>query len=979
MLLSSHWTPVLAIVYEISTAGAPYKVDPELAVQAADDAGVIHPLALSEHEASSSWTVVPVPSLKPEDDGLSIINIATPAVQSSTFPEEPSVAPTATVSQQPRAVDTDDVVEVETGPFTLSEDGLLIFQMRLGRYLLSDAMIGYESRGRVCLLLEDVVNALEFNITYDGSVASGWFLREDRSFFLDTHALTLTIEDNEIPLLTDEVVDDGGFPCVDVRALEKWFPVDLDIDIPNAVVTVESRTPLPIEERIARRQRRTRIVSQDLGGADYNNISVAPYEWLSWPIVDAALSTATSADKTVTGYDLFFAGDVAKLSGQLALTGDSEAGLNAVRGRLGREDPRGVLPQGPRVTSAFAGTVSLPGTRFSVPNSEVIGFTLSSFDLDQPDLFDRTTLRGNLPEGWEVELYRNGALIASQAPTGEGQYEFVDIPVYVGRNEFKFILYGPQGQRREKVENIYVDGQTLKPGRVRYQLGAGRLQGLSDGEEGYRVSSRFDVGLSKSSTISVAATSLAGADIDEAGFVEGAFRAAVGGIGLSADLSHRVDGGTAYGVSVQSARQSDRYFLSHSELGDFEGSGGATNRSGGVSRRSSLEYERQVSFGNRAFFPVAASLQRSELESGARQYSFSGRVSGSYRFLSATNTLNRVSEHRTGSSQETMNGSTLFNISNRFGILRGEVEYAIKPRAEWTSARLAMSKRFRHNLGMEVNLDYAAQEDVGSVAVSLNGIGDRFRFGTFGSIDTNGDYRAGLALSMSVARQRRDARFVASPQSIAKSGAFIVRGFVDENANQQFDASEEVFPDLGLLVNARRTDSRDMQDDGVLLTAVAPNQPVRIGIDLTTLTDPYLMGPDPSNAKQMSRAGRIQYIDIPLSRTGEIVGTVLLQTPDGPREVGGIELEIIDEVGEVVIVTQSEFDGFTLFERVPYGSYRMRIVPEQAARLNLRMLSEISVRVDAQQDVIEGLTISIARDRLAEDEMRLVSQTGGEI
>ena len=44
---------------------------------------------------------------------------------------------------------------------------------------------------------------------------------------------------------------------------------------------------------------------------------------------------------------------------------------------------------------------------------------------------------------------------------------------------------------------------------------------------------------------------------------------------------------------------------------------------------------------------------------------------------------------------------------------------------------------------------------------------------------------------------------------------------------------------------------------------------------------------------------------------------------DTPRS--GVEVDVVDREGHVVASTLSEYDGYFLIERVPYGTYRLKI------------------------------------------------------
>ena len=51
------------------------------------------------------------------------------------------------------------------------------------------------------------------------------------------------------------------------------------------------------------------------------------------------------------------------------------------------------------------------------------GAVLTNRPIERPDAFDKTTFRGDLPAGWDAELYRNGQLLAFTSPNGDGRYD----------------------------------------------------------------------------------------------------------------------------------------------------------------------------------------------------------------------------------------------------------------------------------------------------------------------------------------------------------------------------------------------------------------------------------------------------------------------------------------------------------------------------------------------------------------------------
>ena len=91
--------------------------------------------------------------------------------------------------------------------------------------------------------------------------------------------------------------------------------------------------------------------------------------------------------------------------------------------------------------------------------------------IERPDSFDKTTFRGDLPAGWDAELYRNGQLLAFTSPNGDGRYEFLDVPLQYGSNRFEIVLYGPQGQIRREIKQVQVGMDSIPPQQTWYWAG----------------------------------------------------------------------------------------------------------------------------------------------------------------------------------------------------------------------------------------------------------------------------------------------------------------------------------------------------------------------------------------------------------------------------------------------------------------------------------------------------------------------------
>lgn len=62
---------------------------------------------------------------------------------------------------------------------------------------------------------------------------------------------------------------------------------------------------------------------------------------------------------------------------------------------------------------------------------------------------------------------------------------------------------------------------------------------------------------------------------------------------------------------------------------------------------------------------------------------------------------------------------------------------------------------------------------------------------------------------------------------------------------------------------------------------------------------------------------------------------------------------------------QSLHDGYFYFERVAPGEYQLRIDPDQAAKLGIRLLAEARIKAGADGGLVSGVDVKIGRGSAA--------------
>ena len=102
--------------------------------------------------------------------------------------------------------------------------------------------------------------------------------------------------------------------------------------------------------------------------------------------------------------------------------------------------------------------------------SQSRGFSVTNRELAQINDNKTINLTGDIQLGWDIELYRNGILIDQQMSLQSGRYEFNDVDLLFGDNQFELIMYGPQGQIESKTEQYFITTNSVGQGEGQYRF-----------------------------------------------------------------------------------------------------------------------------------------------------------------------------------------------------------------------------------------------------------------------------------------------------------------------------------------------------------------------------------------------------------------------------------------------------------------------------------------------------------------------------
>lgn len=819
-----------------------------------------------------------------------------------------------------------------------NDDDALLFDIRSGKYRLGDGVRGYQTDAGICIDFADTILAMDLPIRLDKKSrrATGWLFSESRTITIDRDQNIVQIVNKNDKLSNSDIYDVPEGWCINIDTLAIWLNVDLVADLSNALLILESEDKLPFELAEERKERAGRV--RPRSNFDISKLPQAkdPYRLWRTPSIDVVASSGiqndaiggTSADAR---YEIFASGEVAKASFDARISSDNRGIPSGARIRLYRTDPKGALLGPLSATHVAIGDVSTISTALGAQNTAGRGAFITNRPVDRPANFDRTTFRGELPDGWDAELYRNGELIAFSTSRGDGRYEFVDVALLFGQNKFEVILYGPQGQVKKEVKLIPVGLDSIPPKETYYwatiqDSGRDLFNFNDDGRnnsQGLRGGFGFERGIDAKTSVAASIFSLRSLG-QRQNQIEASIRRAIGPtlVEFSAanDFgSHNAFRGQILGQFGKTLFQLEAALLD----ADFRSERYNVN----VRELARATLDQNISIGNN-FLPLHFEASYSKDDNDTVNWEALQRISFNINKLGVTN---EVSWERT----DAINGlgppdifENRVRLSGRLGRvrLRGEASFILNGgvnRNGFSESQITADWRRGENSAFRAELGYQALSRRARVALgyirNFNNIAITSQF----EAASDGSVAAGINLSFSLGPKPngRGVRFTSN--KLAVTGQAFATVFHDDNGDGIRQDNEKIEKDVELKTGISGGSDPTDENGQIIIDGLKPFEPILIGIDTSTLPDPFVQ-PANSGVVITPRPGIAFEIALPLVSAGEVSGILV---KEGGGLYTGVDLELLDRNGVIVKKTRSEFDGFFLFESVAYGEYSIRVNP----------------------------------------------------
>jgi len=850
-------------------------------------------------------------------------------------------------------------------------EDLMLFTLKLGQRVVAEHFPGYPLGGTSYLLpLGAFCRAVSLGIKVDPDrgQADGFIISENRKFHLDLNRDRVEADGKTFVLDRTRVEWHPEDIYVDDAYLPLWLPLDVTVNPYTAIIQVDPREELPIQGSWRREELLGRARPALDPSGNFPLIRV-PYAALDWPFLDQNLNfdfhpgaPAGPPRAGLTG-STFLGGDLAFMSANLFFTSRDGNLFNHPRGRLFRSDPEAELLGPMRARIVEGGDFFVPAPALVGGSPRGRGLHIGNFPDTMLAGVDRTTLQGDLLPGWSVELYQNNMLLDYQTFRGDGQYQFTDVPLLYGVNDFRLAFYGPMGERREEHRRLDISRSQTPEGAFLYNL-AGTRPG--DGATHYLAETAY--GISRNLDVRVAATQLPlSADTSgpagDSGPVQQYTTASLQGYwpGFSSWLgvARSGSGGTAQSATLSTGWGPASATVQRSFLDGFASPEFAPINGLISGRTRSLL---NLTLPRASWMPSALQLsledQRDDLAAGGHSVRTTARAAmnaGGHHFAHSFS-WNRVD--RPGVDQESREGLLMWSRSFQDFSLRSEAGYRLNsPGASLERLTLQADTRFWQpwTITGSVGRELQARDTRYSLnALRQKGLVGMRLFATYSGL---GGFAMGVGVHLAVGREPRTGKWVTSSSPMASEGAVSALAFLDSRGTGVRDPAEPAVEDAGLKVDGVRRTPYPV--DGVIFQPhLRPDVVTSVSLAESTLEDP-MVKPRVPGYRIVPRVGKTVLLDFPLVSTGEITGTTMIQTPGGPEDLSGLKLELFDAEGRLQLQAVSAYDGFFDLADLAPGRYTLRVAPAEAERLGVSLPPTRFFEVSPRGSLFEGVTILV--------------------
>ncbi len=867
------------------------------------------------------------------------------------------------------------------------------------RMRIEQPIMAIKQGNDVMISLSDFILASDFPIFVDGnkSTADGWFIRENNHFHLDLAAKKLTLAQgaSDVPE-TDAIVQDGDI-LVRGAVLARWFGFDMKTNTQSQILKIVASKPWPVQEKLDRQKR--------LANKPRPSVALLPLKpdapsELASPNVDVTVrqsyrKSPNSDPAKSTRYDITSRGDIMGYSAKSALLGNDQERLTSLSVNMSKSSEDTDLLG--RLKANFyefndINTVTVP---LAGPAPQEQGFHVTN---KSPYITYDTaiTINGDGPPGWDVEIYRGTQFIDGGSVGDNGRYSFPDITMFSGSNEFKILLYGPQGEIREDTKTYSV---------------APALAGAKNG--------LYNVSLSRQNSQTYLSRPSTDEDKDA--------------LHLAATYERQMDDTLTLQAGLQARKENgDQVFYIHNgavkvvgktiyntggvvtSKGDFISTAAARRKFGRNSVAASVRYKgdgyNPDPTATAVSSPASQSFNLSAigpiLDPKVRQtgYDFNMGIdhdatgtlhstthlglSGRFDRITANNSLDLSTISTSGPtarSAKDLKGS--FSLRGRAlnTSWRTTAKYDVYPQHGLTKYIVNLRRKLYEGIDGELNIEHDILPNYTVAEADIDWDAKYAHIGPSFSYDTNKVMGIKLVANFGLTRNPYDSGILMRSTHLTDKGGVAAFVYLDKNGDGVFGAGDEPLPDVFVeSVQGGRTAETNGKGEAYLYD-LPPSRVTDITVQENSAFDVNWI-PGFAGVSVRPIPGHVTRVEFPIHVGGEIDGTIRFQDTDGNiRPARQATIVLLTPEGKRLKGTITGNDGFYYLGTVPPGVYYLTYEKNPLQRTDYDIAEPLKLEIKPDGTTFYGTDILIteqptvayrfASNRKAQDGLRPAAVT----